>query len=263
MAARPAKFLADSVWFFRRAARHSFRNPAFAFGFPTVIPLAMVVIFSQVFGAVAHLPGFPSSKLIVWMAPGVLFLTPMMGAGFAATELIADARNGYLDRLRILPINPMAMLVGGVAYEGVRVLVPVAVVLAASIAMGASFSGGVVGLVGVLAMVAAWSIAYNGLFYVGALKTLDPQIGQAMLPLFVPFLLTSTVFVPRALMPSWLRTVSDHNPLSLVVEAGRPLVTGGAFSWSDFGVAAAVVVGLIVVFQAMALTLYRKLVAAD
>jgi ABC-2 type transport system permease protein len=257
------KFIRDTLWFFRRAARHSFRNPAYAFAMPTVIPVAMVVIFSQVFGAVAHLPGFPASKLIIWMAPGVLFLTPMMGAGFAATDLIVDARNGYLDRLRILPLNPMAMLVGGILYEGVRILIPVAVVLGASLAMGATFSGGVLGIVAVFAMVAAWSIAYNGLFFVAALKTLDPQIGQAMLPLFVPFLLTSTVFVPRVLMPGWLKTVSDHNPLSLVVEAGRPLLFGTRFSWGDFAVAAAVTVALIVVFQAMALAMYRRLVAAD
>jgi ABC-2 type transport system permease protein len=257
------KFISDTLWFFRRAARHSFRNPALAFGLPTVIPVAMVVIFSQVFGAVADLPGFPAEKLIVWMAPGVLFLTPMMGAGFVATDLIVDARNGYLDRLRILPINPMAMLVGGVLYEGVRVLIPVTVVLAASLAMGASFSGGVLGIIAVFAMVAAWSIAYNGLFFVAALKTLDPQIGQAMLPLFVPFLLTSTVFVPRILMPGWLKAVSDRNPLSLVVEAGRPLVSGGGFSWSDFGIAAAVTVGLIFVLQAVSLKMYRQLVAAD
>ena len=257
------KFLPDTLWFFRRAARHSFRNPAYAYAMPTVIPLAMVVIFSQVFGAVAKLPAFPTHKMIVWMAPGVLFLTPMMGAGFAATEMIVDARNGFLDRLRILPINPMAMLVGGVLYEGVRVLIPVGVVLAASLAMGATFSSGVLGVVAILAMVAVWSIAYNGLFYAAALKTLDPQIGQAMLPLFVPFLLTSTVFVPRALMPGWLKTVSDHNPLTLVVEAGRPLMNGDAFSWGDFAIAAAVTVVLIVLFQAMSLMLYRRLVAAD
>lgn len=257
------KFIADALWFFRRAARHSFRNPAFAFMMPTVIPLAMVVIFSQVFGALANLPGFPASKMIVWMAPGILFLTPMMGAGFAATDLIVDARSGYLDRMRILPINPVAMLIGGVAYEGVRVLLPVGIVFVASIAMGAEFAGGVLGIVVLLAMVAAWSIAYNGLFYVGALKTLDPQIGQAMLPMFVPFLLTSTVFVPRNLMPGWLQTVSDYNPLSLVVEAARPIMFGTEFSWSDFGVAALVTVVLIIVFQAMSLTLYRRLVAAD
>lgn len=257
------KFFSDALWFFKRAARHSFRNPAFAFGFPTVMPVAMAVILSQVFGALADLPGFPSSKLIVWMAPGIMFLTPMMGAGFAATDLITDARNGYLDRLRILPINPMAVLVGGVLYEGVRVLIPVAVVLVASIVMGASFSGGVVGIVGLFAMIAAWSIAYNGVFFVAALKTLDPQIGQALLPLFVPFLLTSTVFVPRSLMPGWLKTVSDYNPLSLVVEAGRPLMFGTTFSWSDFAVAAAVTVAIILVFQALALQMYRRLVAAD
>jgi ABC-2 type transport system permease protein len=257
------KFLSDSWWFFRRAARHSFRNPAYAFAMPTVIPLAMVVIFSQVFGALAHLPHFPAAKLIIWMAPGIVFLTPMMGAGFAATDLIVDARNGYLDRLRILPINPMAMLVGGVLYEGVRSLIPVAVVLVASIAMGATFSGGVLGVVALFAMVAAWSIAYNGLFYVAALKTRDPQIGQAMLPLFVPFLLTSTVFVPRVYMPQWLKTVSDHNPLSLVVEAGRPLMLGGGFDWGEFAVAAVVTGVLIVLFQTMALSMYRRLIAAD
>jgi ABC-2 type transport system permease protein len=165
--------------------------------------------------------------------------------------------------MRILPINPMAMLIGGILYEGVRVLFPVAVVLVASIAMGATFSGGPLGLLAIFAMVAAWSIAYNGIFYVGALKTLDPQIGQAMLPLFVPFLLTSTVFVPRTLMPDFLKTISDHNPLSLVVEAARPLMFGTAFSWSDFAVAAAVTVGVIVVFQTVALAMYRRLVAAD
>jgi ABC-type multidrug transport system permease subunit len=37
---------------------------------------------------------------------------------------------------------------------------------------------------------------------------------MAMQPLFLPFLFLSTVYVPEQLLPGWVQTISDLNPLN-------------------------------------------------
>lgn len=229
----------------RRLWRHSLRQPALAYVIPTVMPLGLVVFISQLYGAMAANPGYPVDDLLDWMGPGVVFLAATMGGGFTATVLAVDAKGGFLDRLRLLPISSASVVAACLLFEAFRI-VPVAVVLlAAGAALGLDLPG-LGGLVLVVTLAAAWAATWNAAFVVLALRTRNVQLAQTLLPLFLPFFLASTIMVPRVLLPGYVQATTSVNPLDRFTVAARPLFLSAGVDFAAVAVAlflAAVLVG--------------------
>jgi len=215
------KFLTDTGLIWRKSLRESRRDAALAFIFPVMPPLFFAVLQAVTYSDMVDLPGFPVDDYIVWIAPGAALLPGAIGAGFTATSTVLDARSGFLDRLRLLPVSPAAVLAGRLLFDVVRVLPAAAIVLLTTVAMGAEIRTGVPGAIAVLALTALLSLAWNGIFYVATLRSMNPQTPMAMQPLFLPFLFLSTVYVPESLLPGWVQTISDLNPLSYMADAAR------------------------------------------
>jgi ABC-type multidrug transport system permease subunit len=78
--------------------------------------------------------------------------------------------------------------------------------------------------------------------------------------LFMPVAFMSTAFVPAALMPCWLRTVNDWNPISYVIEAMRSLMIVG-FVPDVLARAVLAIVVLALVLQGATLWAFRRLTA--
>jgi ABC-2 type transport system permease protein len=215
------KFLTDTGLIWRKSLREARRDIALAFVFPVLPPLFFAVLQAVTYADIVDLPGFPVDDYIVWIAPGAVLLPGAIGAGFTATTTVLDAQSGFLDRLRLLPVSPAAVLAGRLLFDMVRVLPAAAIVLVTTVAMGAEVRTGALGAIAVLALTALLALAWNGIFYVAALRSMNPQTPMAMQPLFLPFLFLSTVYVPEQLLPGWVQTISDLNPLSYMADAAR------------------------------------------
>ncbi len=221
----------DSLLLLRRSFREGKRDPTIAFIMPTIVPLVMISLTSQIFADVANLPGFPTARYITFEAPGMVLLTGMMGAGYSATALVIDVRSGYLDRLRVLPVHPVAIVLGRLLFDMVRVLPAGALVLAASVALGGEVRGGVLGAVAILGLLALWSLAYSGIFYAVGLRTVNPQAPFALLPIFVPLMFLTTVFASQDMMPGWVQAISAWNPFTYAIGGARAFISD-EFTWS-------------------------------
>lgn len=254
------RFLRETMLMTGRHLRAARRDPGPAYIAPTIIPLALIGIISQVFGATAGLPGFPTGDYVDWMLPGMVIMTGMFGAGVTAVRMVGDHRSGYLDRLRLLPVGPGPVLAGTVVFDGLRTIPPAGAVLIVGLALGAPLDAGLGGAAVLLGVGILWSAVWNSLFLVVGLRTRNDQAAQALTPLFLPVWWTSTVLVPDDLMPAWIAAISDWNPISLLVDAVRPLALGGAVDASELGVALGVAVGLLAVLQLLTARLYRDLV---
>jgi ABC-2 type transport system permease protein len=219
------KFLADTGLIWRKSLREARRDVALAFVFPMLPPLFFAVLQAVTYADIVHVPGFPVDDYIVWIAPGAVLLPGAIGAGFTATTTVLDAKSGFLDRLRLLPVSPAAVLAGRLLFDMVRVLPAAAIVLITTVAMGAEVRTGVLGAIAVLGLTALLTLAWNGIFYVAALRSMNPQTPMAMQPLFLPFLFLSTVYMPAHLLPDWVQTISNLNPLSAMAEAARSLMS--------------------------------------
>jgi ABC-2 type transport system permease protein len=232
---------------FGRSLRAGLREPALAFVFPIAFPLLIIGLFSQVYARVADLPGFPAGSYLGWMAPAVVLMAAMFGAGHSALGLVRDLQTGFLDRLRLLPVRPAALMLGRLAFDMTRVTAAGLAVLAVAVALGAPMRGGPLAVLAITALLAGWTLAYAGLYYLVGLRARSPEALTALVPLFLPISLLSTAYVPAALLPGWVRTAAAVNPYSHVVDSVRAAMTG------TLG-AAQLAAGLAAVAAAVALT---------
>ena len=256
------KIWTDTKLVFGRAFRQGRRQPQMAFVFPVAFPLFMIVLMSQLYRDITKVPGFPEQSYVAWIAPGVFLMAAMFGAGASANALVADIRSGYLDRLRLVPVHPVALLLGRLLFDTVRMLLAGIVVLATSLALGAEVRSGWAAAPGMLLLLALWTLAYGGMFYLVGLKARNAEKLAALVPLFMPIAFLSTVFVPRGQMPAWIAAASRVNPYSYVVDGVRGFMTAD-FSWTVFGAAILACLVAIALTQAKAARLFANLVRAD
>ena len=155
------KLIRDIWLIFRRSFREGLRNPALAFIFPMLPPLIGAGLFSQLFGDLVSLELLSTENYVSWVAAGFIMMTAMSGAGFTATGFVIDAKSGYLDRLRLLPVRPAAIMLGRQLFEAVRVVPAAVTVLAVSVAIGADLTSGVLGALAIVGLVALWAVAWK------------------------------------------------------------------------------------------------------
>jgi ABC-2 type transport system permease protein len=255
--------LAANGWIvFQRSLRDGLRNPALAFLFPLLPPLMGAVLFSQLFGDIVKLPGFPTDDYISWVGIGVVMLTAMSGAGFSATGLVQDAQSGYLDRMRLLPIRTEAILLGRLAFEALRVLPAATIVLVATILLGATYGGGVFGAMVILGFVSLWAMGWNSLFFVVALRTRNAQAPLALQPMFWPVFFFSSAMVPHGVMPGWIESVANFNPFARILEAARMFMVG-VIDWNVLTIGLAFGIGFLLAMQALAMQSLAALAQRD
>ena len=255
------KFLRDSRLIFKRTATEAFRNAGLAFVAPTLLSLFILILFQGVYGNIAEVPGWPTDGFIDWVASGGVLLSVFVGAGYTATGLLRDIDSGYLERLRLLPIHPASVLAGKLAFETVRAAVPAGAVLAIAVLLGAE-SPGPTGFVAIVLIACALSVAWNGIFYLSALKTRNHAAVLGLQPLFMPVIMFSTFWVPTTFMPDWYRTVATWNPFTPILDASRSIAFE-SIDWNDVVVGAAVIVILAALTHSTAARLYARATVAD
>ena len=221
-----AYFGQDTVFLGRRTLRRFYRVPANSISI-VLYPLIQLVVFSQLFKEIVQLPGFGGGSYLAYLAPGQIAFTVFFAVAWSGSSLLYDYRNGYLDRLRVAPISRYAILAGEFVPLFVECVVMAGIILVLSVLLGAPIATGLPGAIGVVLLGGAFGVAWSGTSFVPALLTRNEQATSTLSILFFPVAFMSTAFVPTTLMPDWLRTVNDWNPISHVIEAMRSLMTVG------------------------------------
>jgi len=126
--------------------------------------------------------------------------------------------------------------------------------VALALAIGVSFEGGVFGVVVLLVIAALLGTAFGALSNALALvaRKEESLIG-AVTFLQLPLVFLSTAFMQPSLMPSWIGTVADFNPVDWAIVAGREAV-GASPDWASI----AGYCGLLAAFAAVCLALAVK-----
>ncbi|MFJ4523290.1 ABC transporter permease [Streptomyces sp. NPDC088810] len=254
--------LSGTMTLLRRNLREGRRSPVIAFVFPVLFPLFLITLVASSYERMAFIPGFPVTPYAAYMAPGLLLFTGMMGSGYSATALVLDAQSGFLDRLRLQPVRPAALLLSRLLFDALRVVPAGLVVLGVSVLLGARVDSGPAGVLLLLVLSSFWSVAYGGIFYVVALRTRNPQAPLAMAPLSVLLLFASPAAAPPYLLQDWLAKLTTWNPFTYVIEGIRALMTGPESGTATEALlkALAVLVGLTIVTQIFVLPAFTRLV---
>jgi ABC-2 type transport system permease protein len=210
-----------SAYLTGRLLRSTGRQPAFVV-IMLIQPIIWLLLFGQLFKRVVELPGFASGTYIDFLTPGVVVMTVLFTSGWAGMGFIDDMDRGVMDRMLSSPVSRMAMMVASVANQAVTIVVQGLIIVIIGLLLGASFSGGVVGvlvmLVAAVLLAAAFSSLSNGMALI--VRTRESLIGfSTMLTLPLSFL--SSAMMAREVAPDWIQTVSTYNPVDWTVVASR------------------------------------------
>ena len=128
-------FLNETWLVFVRAMRLSLRNKVWLI-IGLMQPLLYLALFGPLLKRIAGMPGFPHGNSWQVFTPGLLVQLGIFGALFVGFGLIAEVREGVIERMRVTPASRMALLAGRVLRDAVVLLVQSTVLLAAAYAFG-------------------------------------------------------------------------------------------------------------------------------
>jgi ABC-2 type transport system permease protein len=235
---------ADQVYVIaRRSVVRTLRQPANVIA-PLVFPLMLLAVNSAGLKAETHLPGFPTTSILAFILAvpfiqGALFATMNTG-----TDLARDIQTGFLSRLSLTPIRPVALLLGQLGGTVTLGLLQAAVYLAVGLIAGVRFASGPAGVLVLIALYILVVLAFGAIGLFMALRTGSGEAIQGLFPLFFVFLFISSMAIPRNLMSvTWFHDAATVNPVSYLIEGVRSLIIIG---WDGqalalgFGIAAAV-----------------------
>lgn len=245
--APPNGALLDTMLVFRRAMRLSLRNPVWV-----IIGLVQPVLYLGLFGPLLRklpLAGPNGTSTDNWriFVPGLLVQLGIFGAAFVGFGLIAEYRAGVIERMRVSPANRTALLLGRVLRDVLVLTVQATILTVAAVPFGLRVP--VIDAVCGVLIVALLGASFSCLSYAAALALKsEDALAPLLNGLAVPLLLLSGILLPMTLAPSWLRGLSDVNPLKHVVDGVRALLLpGGSTATALWGLGvtvAMVVVGV-------------------
>lgn len=228
------------------------RSPAWLFA-SLVQPVLWLALFGSAFNPTNMIPSFPGSaavkaallqtsfggspNYITYLTAGMLCFLVVTWAMFAGGPVIMDRSLGYLNKLLVAPISrtaiTLSLLLSSILKGAILsvILIVVAVALPGGLVFSSSF--GVLDLLGIFAALTLLSVGFLWLFMVFAVRATKFETLAAIgSTLSLPLLFASSALLPVALMPGWLSSVANVNPISKATDIIRYLIIQGSLSSS-------------------------------
>jgi ABC transporter DrrB family efflux protein len=182
-----------------------------------------LLIFRYVFGGAIRLPGIAYVDFLVpgFITTGVLFT----GMG-AATAVAEDLEQGFVDRLRSLPIPRSSFLTGRALGDTAMQIWTLAVTIIIGFAVGFRIHGSAADGLAAFGLLVGFGFAFEWVFITLGLVAGNAQAAQGMALLVFPLTFVSSAYVPVESMPGWLQAFAEHQPVTYMVDAVRALTLG-------------------------------------
>ncbi|MFM2077170.1 MAG: hypothetical protein RJA49_1060 [Actinomycetota bacterium] len=184
--------------------------------------IMFLLIFRFVFGGAIDTGGIPYVNFLI---PALAAVSGLFASGVVGTA--EDADSGFFDRLRSLPVNRGAVLLGRALADTALILWGTTVSVVVGFVVGFRVSGGfgeailAVLLCALFAVAFAWLQIYMGLIAGSA------QAAQGLSFAVFPLIFVSSAYVPVESMPGWLQPIASNQPVTAMVGAIRALTLGG------------------------------------
>jgi ABC-2 type transport system permease protein len=252
--------------------------------FMTLIqPIVWLALFGQAFNLNKLLPpGTPTSVFqsffggasdyFSYMAVGMLAVMALFTTMFGGMSIVWDRRFGFLNKLRVAPIPRGAIPISRIAASVVRSMVQVVIILIIALlftyipgltGLTVSPAFNMVDLIGLFVVMLLLSVAFASLFTTIALAVQNQETLFGVINLLnLPLMFASAALFPTSMMPDWLKTVANYNPLTLAVDAARTFIFHNPNPLYDVWVDIAGLSILAVFLLALSIVISRKLMSA-
>jgi ABC-2 type transport system permease protein len=231
--------MTDSLTFVARSLRHSVRGLDARLT-AILLPVGILLLFVYVFGGALQSDG----RYVDYVVPGIIVLCAGFGSAGTAVAVALDMTEGVIDRFRTLPISAGSVLTGHVTASIARNVVSTTLVIAVALAAGFRPVAdparwlAAAGLLLALMTAISWLAASFGLLA----RSVETANAITFVAAFAPYV--SSAFVAPETMPSALRFVAEHQPVTPIVDTLRHLTLGApigrealvALAWCAAGI---------------------------
>jgi ABC-2 type transport system permease protein len=209
-----------------RSAHNFFTNPVMII--PALLfPMFFFTAFAGGLSRVDSVPGFEYPGGYTTFVYGfVLLQASAFGGVFTGFAVARDFESGFSRRMLLAASDRNGIVAGYWLAALMRALFTVAVITAVGLLTGLEISGGAVDVVGLYTLALLVNAAAM-LFGSGvAMRMRTMQAGPLIqLPAFL-ILFLAPVWVPYDLLTGWVQAAASVNPITLVIESIRGLLTG-------------------------------------
>ena len=216
------------VWVnFKRWNIKAVRNP-FVLVTSLVQPIIFLILFTQVFGAVATNAinaGAGSISYETFLVPAIAIQVALAAAVTSGVGLVNDIEEDVFEKILVMPMNRGAVFAGKSAAEILRIVVQIAIILGLGVLLGAEIATGILGAIGIMLvglLFSIWFLAYSNILAVLTKDQESTIIGANLLQF--PLLFLSSAFLPLNSLPNWIRVVAVFNPVTYGVDGARALM---------------------------------------
>ena len=197
---------------------------------------------------------------VQFITPGILSQSVLFVAIFYGVTLVWERDLGLLNKLMATPVPMSSIVVGKALAASIRGIFQAVVIFALALIIGAGVQVTLPNALLVVGVVVLLAMCFSSLSMVIAsiAKTRDRVMGLGQAITF-PLFFASNAIYPISVMPTWLQSIAEANPLTYGVDAMRALLLTGDFSNLplDLGVLAIYAMALV----ALASLMVRRLVS--
>ena len=214
--------LYDSWIMFKRCMTAIVRSPEGLF-MAIVNPAVVMILFGSIFGNMVDIDGFSYVDFIV---PAIILQGIAQGITSPAVSVATDMSKGIVDRFSSMPISRAALLTGHALSCLIMNLLTTTVVIAIAIPVGFRPQASIGTWFIISGVITLFTLALTWIAVFAGVKAKDPSgVTGILFPLFIlPFV--SSGFAPVETMPTWLRWIATHQPMTHVIDALRELMMG-------------------------------------
>ncbi|PAK93062.1 multidrug ABC transporter permease [Brevibacterium casei] len=207
--------------FIGRSLRHAVRDVESVL-MAVALPVMLMLMFTFVFGGAID----PGGGYVDYVVPGIILTCAGFGAAGTALSVANDMTEGFIDRLRTMPMRVSAVITGHVVAGVVKNLFATGIVIAVAVLIGFRPTADVVSWVAAIGVITLYILAITYLFAaIGlAARSAESANGYGFVILFLPYV--SSAFVPVDTMPGWMQWFADNQPVTPIIDALRSLLVG-------------------------------------
>jgi ABC-2 type transport system permease protein len=221
-------------------------------------PIIWLVLFSQVFKSFSMLPALGDISYLQFFAPGVVVMTVLFGSAWAGMGMLQDIDYGILSKMLATPVTRVSIITSRVLASIVILVVQALIIFTIAIIMGVSITTGVPGVLLSIVFICLLGLGFaafsNGLALL--FKRPEPMMGIINF-IALPAIFLSSTMMPSQLLPDWMNTVRQFNPVDYAVVAVRGLVLEG-YVWSDLWLSFVVLAAWAAVGIAFGTLMFRR-----
>jgi ABC transporter DrrB family efflux protein len=219
---RSTGLLTSTLAISRRAALRYLRTPQLI-ALATLQMSLFFLIYRYMFSGAMRSVGIP---YVDYLAPGFI-ATGILFSGIGAAVAVADdMEQGFVDRLRSLPIPRSSVLIARALADTAILALAAAVTIGIAFAVGFRLHGSILDGLAAFGLVILFGFVFEWVFITLGLLAGNSQAAQGMGMIVFPFAFISSAYIAVQTMPGWLQAFANHQPLTPMIDTIRALTLG-------------------------------------